>query len=290
MAAFMAGLPEVAVAFLVAGGAGVLAALGAGLWCAFVTDAGMLPQIRGLPPAVSRLIVRCLIAWLHLLQPLAREVGWYKGRFAAAEEVASHPVPLSGRRWFPTWADARNALRACVGRSTDALFWGETWTTNEVVLTRVVERLRGLHLSRHIAVDDGWQLNRDVSMPVGTWAWLDLRALVEEHGAHKSLLRIRNSLRLTPLGILNVSVSVPALLVVFLAGQGLDWRAGALALMIGGAWGCGVFWQLTRVIAGVRQATAKAAEDVLLYHVAATAAHPRPPLSAEPAADLDCVR
>jgi hypothetical protein len=235
----------------------------------------MLPQIPGRSPAASRLIVRCIIACLHILQPLAREVGWYKGRFAAAEEVASHPVPLSGHRWFPTWADARNALRACLGRPSDALFWGETWTTSEAVLTRVVKRLRGLHLSRHIAVDDGWQLDRDVSMPVGMWGWLDLRALVEEHGAHKSLLRVRNRLRLTPLGLLSLWLTATAFVLLCLADHSLDWRAGTLAMIIAAAWGSGVFWQLTRVMAGIRHATSKAAEDVHMYPVAAMSSKPR---------------
>ena len=34
---------------------------------------------------------------------------------------------------------------------------------------------------RSIDVDDGWSRERDVSVSVGRWGWLDLRALIEEH-------------------------------------------------------------------------------------------------------------
>jgi GT2 family glycosyltransferase len=275
IAASSAGSPPMRLAYL-AGGAGLLASTALCVRCACLTDSRLLPQIPGLSPAVSRFIVRSLIAWLHLLQPLAREAGWYKGRFAAAEEVASHPAPVSNGRWFPTWPDVKDALRACIGRPADGLFWGETWTTNDAVLTRVVGRLRGLHLSRHIAVDDGWQSKRDISTPVGMWGWLDLRTLVEEHGANKSLLRVRHVLRMTPLGVVSLAAAGLAIAALLGTRQTLDWRlmAAAAAVVLGR--GLGAVWQLARVMRGVRHATVAAAADLDMHSVPAPSAR-RPP-------------
>ena len=43
--------------------------------------------------------------------------------------------------------------------------------------------------------------DRDVSVLVGRWAWLDVRALVEEHGGGKALLRVSTHLRPTIFGV-----------------------------------------------------------------------------------------
>ena len=45
--------------------------------------------------------------------------------------------------------------------------------------------------------------DRDVSVFVGRWAWLDVRALVEEHGSGKALLRVSTHLRPTSFGIVS---------------------------------------------------------------------------------------
>ena len=36
--------------------------------------------------------------------------------------------------------------------------------------------------ARYVDVDDGWHHERDVSVALGRWGWLDLRAFIEEHG------------------------------------------------------------------------------------------------------------
>ncbi|MFI5179031.1 MAG: hypothetical protein ACHQO8_10725, partial [Vicinamibacterales bacterium] len=57
--------------------------------------------------------------------------------------------------------------------------------------------------------------DRDVSVLVGRWAWLDVRALVEEHAAGKSLVRVSTHLRPTIFGVvtalgIGVALSVGA--------------------------------------------------------------------------------
>ena len=54
---------------------------------------------------------------------------------------------------------------------------------------------------RTIEIDEGWSDDRDVSVFVGRWAWLDVRALVEEHGGGKALLRVSTHLRPTSFGV-----------------------------------------------------------------------------------------
>jgi len=54
---------------------------------------------------------------------------------------------------------------------------------------------------RTIEIDEGWSDDRDVSVYVGRWAWLDVRALVEEHAGGKALLRVSTHLRPTSFGI-----------------------------------------------------------------------------------------
>jgi hypothetical protein len=236
--------------------------------CALATDVRSLPAIPGRSPRTSRFMVRAVIAWLHFLQPLAREFGWYQGKFAAAEDVASHPAPVTTHRWLPTAQDVLHALGAFVGRSTPTVFWGQTWTTTDAVLMRLVKRLRGLRLSRHIAVDDGWQINRDISLPVGMWAWFDLRAVVEDHGSDKRLLRITDRLRVTPMGGLILMGAIAAVAGVTAAPEVVGRRVQAAVLVAVIGWCLRAMWQLSSTVCGVRHAAAKAAEDVQMQLVA----------------------
>jgi hypothetical protein len=64
-----------------------------------------------------------------------------------------------------------------------------------------------------IEIDEGWSDDRDVSVFVGRWAWLDIRALVEDHGAGKGLLRVSTHLRPTTYGVVTAVVLGAALLV-----------------------------------------------------------------------------
>src|SRR5204863_8480374 len=67
-------------------------------------------------------------------------------------------------------------------------------------LTQLTDWLRGSRAVRSIEIDDGWSDDRDVSVLVGRWAWIDVRAMVEEHGSGKSLVRISTHLRPTTFG------------------------------------------------------------------------------------------
>ena len=269
VASWPLGLTGLGTACLLSGAAGLMASIAPCLRCALNTDVRTLPAIPGRSERTGRFMVRSVIAWLHFLQPLAREFGWYQGKFAAAEDVASHPAPAVTHRWLPTDRDALHALRVFLGMPTMMVFWGQTWTTTDAVLMRLVKRLRGLRLSRHIAVDDGWQIDRDVSLPVGMWAWLDLRAVVEDHGSDKRLLRVTDRLRVTPIGGLIVSCAVAATTWSTALAGTIGWRAQAVVMVVVLGWFLRAMWQLSRTVSGVRHATAKAAEDLQMQLIPA---------------------
>ena len=97
----------------------------------------------------------------------------------------------------------------------------------DALLTSVVERLRTARFGRGVHVDDGWRSDRDISVGLGVWGWVDMRALVEDHGAGKCLCRVRLQLRLRPGTMLLLALA--AVLVVFTAMRGLDALAGFIA-------------------------------------------------------------
>ena len=101
----------------------------------------------------------------------------------------------------PSLAEAWRALLLISGNVTEDRFWSETWTSADRVLTQLTDWLRRSRAVRSIEIDEGWSDDRDVSVFVGRWAWLDVRALVEEHGGGKSLVRISTHLRPTTFGI-----------------------------------------------------------------------------------------
>ncbi len=112
---------------------------------------------------------------------------------------------------------------------TEDRFWSEQWTSAERVLSRLADWLRRSRAVRTIEIDEGWSDDRDLSIPVGRWAWLDARALVEDHGGGKSMLRVSTHLRPTILGVVGALALGLALFVAAVFGVALRWPpAGAI--------------------------------------------------------------
>ena len=82
--------------------------------------------------------------------------------------------------------DSASATLLLAGGRTEAAFWGESWTSHDSLLTEITGLLRAVRPARYVDVDDGWHHERDVSVALGSWGWLDLRAFIEEHGGRKS--------------------------------------------------------------------------------------------------------
>jgi hypothetical protein len=189
-----------------------------------------LPEMRGYGPRFSRCVYRCTIGWLHVVQPFARSYGYVRGWLGPPkgrrEEVSmTAPVP-------PPDASApipqRHPARLLFG-ARECHFWGETWTSGDALLTRVVERLRAVRLGRGVHVDDGWRSDRDISIGVGAWGWAHIRALVEDHGTGRCLFRARVQVRLRLGTVLLLALTLAVIVLAAMRG----WHAPAVALAAG---------------------------------------------------------
>ncbi|HEX4348251.1 MAG TPA: glycosyltransferase, partial [Vicinamibacterales bacterium] len=159
-----------------------------------------------------KLSYRATVAYLHFLQPFARIRGQIRGILSPPEMTQPAAAPQTSRGPRPSLGEAWRALLIVSGGITEDRYWSESWTTADRVLGQLTDWLRRSRSVRIIEVDDGWSDDRDVSVLVGRWAWLDVRGLVEEHGSGKSLLRVTTHLRPTSFGIVS-AIALAAVLV-----------------------------------------------------------------------------
>jgi cellulose synthase/poly-beta-1,6-N-acetylglucosamine synthase-like glycosyltransferase/DNA-binding beta-propeller fold protein YncE len=191
----------------------------------------------------SKLWYRAVVAYLHFIQPLARVRGRIRGVLSPPEIALPPAEPQTSRGPRPSLGEAWRALLLISGNVAEDRFWSETWTSADRVLSQLTDWLRRSRAVRTIEIDEGWSDDRDVSAFVGRWAWLDVRALVEEHAGGKALVRISTHLRPTSFGVVSALLLGGALLVS--AGFGVALRypligtiaAGLTVLLIlYGAW------------------------------------------------------
>jgi O-antigen biosynthesis protein len=171
----------------------------------------MRSQVDTLPG--SKLWYRTVVAYLHFIQPLARIRGRIRGVLSPPEVALPSAQPQSSRGPRPSLAEAWRALLLISGNVTEDRFWSETWTSADRVLSQLTEWLRQSRAVRTLEIDEGWSDDRDVSAFVGRWAWLDVRALVEEHAGGKVLVRISTHIRPTSFGVVTALFLGSALLV-----------------------------------------------------------------------------
>ena len=126
---------------------------------------------------------RVVVAYLHFIQPFARLAGQIRGVLSPPRSRCRSPARQTSRGPRPSFREARRALLLLSGSVTEDRFWSETWTIADRVLTQLTDWLRRSRAVGIIEIDDGWSDDRDVSVLVGRWAWLDTRALVEDHGS-----------------------------------------------------------------------------------------------------------
>ena len=173
---------------------------------------------------------RAVVAYLHFLQPFARFLGQIRGILSTPEMATPSAPPETGRGPRPSLREAWRALLLVSGSVVEDRYWSETWTSGDRVLGQLTDWLRRSRAVRIIEIDEGWSDDRDVSVLVGRWAWLDVRALVEDHGAGKGLLRVSTHLRPTSVGVVSAVGLAAALLVAAAFGVALRWpTAGAAA-------------------------------------------------------------
>jgi GT2 family glycosyltransferase/DNA-binding beta-propeller fold protein YncE len=201
---------------------------------------------------------RAVVAYLHFLQPLARLRGRIRG-VLSPPEVALPPVePQTSRGPRPSLGEAGRALLLISGNITEDRFWSKTWTSAERVLAALTDWLRHSRAVRTIEVDEGWADDRDVSVFVGRWAWLDVRALVEEHGSGKALVRVSTHLRPTTFGVVSAIGLGAALLVGAATGVALQQRlAGTVVASLTVGLISLVAWRTAQTTAIIRRGIAR---------------------------------
>jgi DNA-binding beta-propeller fold protein YncE len=216
----------------------------------------------------GKLWYRVVVAYLHFIQPFARIRGRIRGVLAPPEVATPPSEPQTSRGPRPSLAEAWRGLLLISGNVIEDRFWSETWTSADRVLTELTEWLHRSRAVRSIEIDEGWSDDRDVSVFVGRWAWLDARALVEEHGSGKSLVRISTHLRPTTFGIVAAlgigaallagATSGAALLNGAAAGAVRNWRiAGSVVSTLTVALIVGVLWRTAQATAIVRRGIAR---------------------------------
>lgn len=140
---------------------------------------------------------RLVIAWLHVVQPLARLRGRLRGRFSTSADLTASAATTTAR-WLPSVGRAA-ALTA--GLRLERRFWSEHWTSLPGLLDQFATSLRRQRGAERVEVDDGWAERWDVALPIAGFARLEARNLVEEHADGKCLVRVSTRLRPTTTGV-----------------------------------------------------------------------------------------
>ncbi len=200
------------------------------------SDLSSLPPVGRCSPGQSRLLYRVLIAWLHLIQPLARMRGRIRGVWSLPQVVA--PELVTRRPWettLPSLRDARGSVLLLLGGTTERSFWSESWTAHPTLLTELAAVLRASRPALLVDLDDGWRPDRDVSLAVGRWGWLHVRALVEEHSEGRCLLRVGTRLRPSLAGTVQALALTVPLVMAASAAMALRWPLVSVASVVAAA-------------------------------------------------------
>lgn len=247
-----------AVSLLVAGAAGWATTIGRCLMFGWHSQLDGVSTVQG--PA-SRLQHRLLIAWLHFLQPLARFTGRLRGAWSPPPVIVpERATRLTWKAPIPERGDAAASARLLVGGAAEQQFWSESWTSHDALLTETAGLLRAARPARLVDVDDGWRPDRDVSIGVGRWGWLDVRTLIEEHGGARCLLHVGMRLRPALVGV-TLALGLAALSIVATsASMVLRWPSLSIAcVLVVVAIFSRAAWQTTAAVTLARKAVERAA-------------------------------
>ena len=208
----------------------------------------------------SKMGHRAIVAYLHFIQPFARIRGRIRG-ILSPPEIALPLEPQTSRLPRPVIGEIWRALMLVSGTVTEDRFWSEKWTSSDRFLGQLTDWLRRSRAVRTIEVDEGWSDDRDVSVFVGRWAWLDVRSLVEEHEGGTVLLRVGTHLRPTSFGVL---AAITLGLALFgAAAFGVAWRwplAGATTAATTLAITGFALWRTAQATAILRRGLARIAQ------------------------------
>ncbi|MCC7125727.1 MAG: glycosyltransferase [Acidobacteria bacterium] len=224
-------------------------------------------------PRRSRLMYQALIAWLHIIHPLARVRGRLKGLSSMPRTVAEEHIMR--RPWkvpFPDLSDAGRTLRMFLGFEDRRVYWSEAWVAHSTLLTETVGVIRAARPAPPVEVDEGWQPDRDFSLAVGRWGWLHTRTLIEEHARGRCLFRSSTRLRLSGTGIMQAMLSTLTFIAATIGVMSMHRASGAvLALTVLGLVLLRAAWQAARTSAALDRALWQVITDAGLVPISGTA-------------------
>ena len=243
------GQPALAVVAGLAAGAGMAATVMKCVGYGWRTDVRGLPAVGPFGPLASRALYRTTIAWLHLLQPIARGWGRLRGKLWPRDIGARRAAGATAGRGAGGRLETGRAIRLmCRGQDRVEL-WSERWVDRADLLTRITRGLQAHGVGRAIDAHDTWQQERDLAVATGRWGWLDLRTLLEEHAEGRCLFRVSARHRLAPFGATVGMLIGAGLAASLLLGADL---AASLLLGAGLAVAAGMCRRIAQVDAGVR--------------------------------------
>ena len=246
--AFVVAYPVEALLLLAAGLLGWGTTLARCSLFAARSDLAGLPGTRSWP---GRLRYRSMIAWLHLVQPVARGYGRIRGMWSPPTRVApEHVTRVPWKAPVPSLRDAVRSALLLLGGSALRTFWSDTWASHSAVLTELAGVLRAARPARPVDLDDGWRATRDLSIAVQRWGWLHVRALVEEHAGGRCLLRVDTRVGPSFMGTVQTLMLAILLVGVTSAAIALRWPLiSAAAVVAVTAILLRAIWQTTRAAA-----------------------------------------
>jgi O-antigen biosynthesis protein len=198
---------------------------------------------------------RLLVAGLHLLQPLARLRGRIRGHFAAPADLSASAAATTVRG-LPSLG---RALALTGGVRLERTFWTDSWSSLPALLEQLVAALRRQRGAGRIDVDEGWSQRWDVALPIGGFARLEARGLVEEHTRGACLVRLSSRLRPTGGGIAALLGLAGAILTAMLL-ERANHNSGSLAVVLVCAFA--LVWGFRRIV--LASARVRAAVDELV--------------------------
>ena len=243
------GQPALAAAAGLVGVAGMAATVTKCVGYGRRTDVRELPAVGPFGRLASRTLYRTTIAWLHLLQPIARGWGRLRGKLWPPDIGTRRVAAATGGRRVVERLEVGRAIRLmCRGQDRMEL-WSERWVDRAGLLTSITRGLQARAVGRAIDAHDTWQQERDLAVATGRWGWLDLRTLLEEHQAGRCLFRVGVRHRLAPFGATVGMLTGAGLAVSLLLDAGLT---ASLFLGSGLAGAAGMCRRIAQVDAGVR--------------------------------------
>ena len=124
----------------------------------------------------SRVWYHAMVAYLHFLQPVARLRGQIRGMLSPPTTQLPQAERQTSKGPRPSRREAGRGLALLAGGVIEECFWSESWTSADRFLSHLTDWLRRSRAVRSIEIDDGWVEDRDVSVFIGRWGWIDIRA------------------------------------------------------------------------------------------------------------------